>query len=624
MEILLQISQTETAKTSGCLLQIAQKEVAKVSGCLLPIRQIERNREHQYRIDNQTVIEPFDILVFIGGVEIPQNKIQGQLRIIAAVNQAKTAELTICADCDKNKQIDLYKYAGKPIEIFYSSPSNYRLIYKGLVSIQKIDVYNKLFNLTATDEKLNKINNLSDETINAIRVYPEQLTTEELTKEQRFSKIMESVAADYYFDNYGRFVLTEWQPKSVADLYIQNCKITNDSFQYSVLNIGQIVNKIKVLFQFNYYRKVQRDLTMGYDSGLYGTRFNEFLRFIGEHKFIPVPPVNSVITAANSAGWTVGNFRYSTIPSLAGTGVVIYNKDDYAMYASWTASKRFMQNIQENNTVILQNQQSIDFFGEKSEELTFGMKIKAEDENWSSNYPCYLAPQGVQASNGDWIIDLSQTEAQDYQNAIQFALSVAQTKILHSHFQNECSFDYYFRPDLTLSDTIGVKTPMFDGNIKMQEYQHIIDFDKQTADSKIRGKWFKGFSGSPITVPPRPPVPVSQRADSQLFFGNRIVKEYSNPLLSSNSTVGNLTQPADYCIAKDGLDNLYGYVMKEFILNSVVEATVGKVSAIKFAVKTPDIEEEMTNGLTVESENIENIAIPNTSILSWLPCSVGE
>ena len=127
MEILLQIAQTETAKTSGCLLQIAQKEVAKVSGCLLPIRQIERNREHQYRIDNQTVIEPFDILVFIGGVEIPQNKIQGQLRIIAAVNQAKTAELTICADCDKNKQIDLYKYAGKPIEIFYSSPSNYSL-----------------------------------------------------------------------------------------------------------------------------------------------------------------------------------------------------------------------------------------------------------------------------------------------------------------------------------------------------------------------------------------------------------------------------------------------------------------------------------------------------------------
>ena len=83
-------------------------------------------------------------------------------------------------------------------------------------------------------------------------------------------------------------------------------------------------------------------------------------------------------------------------------------------------------------------------------------------------------------------------------------------------------------------------------------------------------------------------------------------------------------QTADYCIKKDGLDNEYGYVMREFILNQVVNATSGKVSAIKFSVKTPDIEEEMTNGLTVESENVENIAIPNTPILLWLPCSVGE
>ena len=164
---------------------------------------------------------------------------------------------------------------------------------------------------------------------------------------------------------------------------------------------------------------------------------------------------------------------------------------------------------------------------------------------------------------------------------------------------------------------------MFDGNIKMQEYQHIIDFDKQTADSKIRGKWFKGFSGNPITVPPRPPVPVSQRAVSQLFFSNVLLNEYSNPL-NNNLIIVNGNRPKDYCIAKDGLDNLYGYVLRQYILNDFYNATVGKVSAIKFAVKTPDIEEEMTNGLTGESENVENIAIPNTPILSWLPCSVGE
>ena len=89
-----------------------------------------------------------------------------------------------------------------------------------------------------------------------------------------------------------------------------------------------------------------------------------------------------------------------------------------------------------------------------------------------------------------------------------------------------------------------------------------------------------------------------------------------------NMTDGGGYAPPDYCISKDGYDNLYGYVMREYILNQVVAATSGNVSGIKFAVKTPDIEKQSTDGVVATSETEQNVSIPNTAINTYLPCRI--
>ena len=488
-----------------------------------------------------------------------------------------------------------------------------------MVAIQKIDIDNQHFNLTCTDEKLNRINDLSENQLNNIGFYSEYLFNEELTKEQVFSKRMESIAYDYYFDNNGNFTLTAWQPKNTPDLIIEQCPIFANSFSYSVLNLGEIVNKIKILFQFNYNRQIQRDLNMEYNPRLYN-----WVEFIKTHKFVPFPPVNSVITAANGAGWVVGNFRYSTIGNLGNTGVVITDKDKYAMTANWIASKRWVQNVQEENTVTLKNADSIAFFGEKSEEINYSMRLKDDENNWANDYQCYFSPNGTQAANGDWIIDLSQNKQQDYNKAMLYALNVAKTKILNSHFGNECNFDYVLLPEIELKHTIGVNTAALRGNLRVQAITHTLDLKKRLGVSKITAKWFKGFGGDSVYIPQRPVIPVAQRANAQTRFGNIVQRAYSNN--TSAVSMGDIIDPSgtitpmDYCIAKDGLDNLYGYVMEELILNQVVESTVGKVQAVKFAVKTPEIEKQSTDAVTATSENEQNISIPNTAISTYLPC----
>ena len=616
---LLSFIQNETETVSGCLLSFNQSETQSVSGCLLSFKQREFLPPKKWQFDGIIDKEPYNISVFIDGVEIDECQLKDTIEISLAVNCAKTAKLTINANCDNNNQIDLYKYAGKIIEIYYLSKTRYILLYRGMVAIQKIDIDNKHFNLTCTDEKINKINNLTENQLNNIGYYSEYLFNEELTKEQVFSKRMESTPSDYYFDNNGNFVLTAWQPKNTPDLIIEQCPIFANSFSYSVLNLGEIVNKIKILFQFNYNRKIQRDLNMQYLPNEY-----DWVNFVQEHHYIPFPKANLIIEAANSAGWVVGNFTYGTFGNLGGTGVVIFDKNSYATSAQWIASKRWVQNVQEENTVTLKNDDSIAFFGEKSEEINFSMRLKDDGtEDNFNNYQCYTVPYGAtRASNGDWIIDLSQNKQQDYNKAMLYALNVAKTKMLNSHFGNECSFDYILLPEIELKHTIGLNTAALHGNLRVQSITHTVDFKKRLGVSRITAKWFKGFDGDSVYIPQRPVVPFAQRAVYEGLYGNKVIKEYSSPLMSSNSTIGGGYQPPDYCIAKDGYDNLYGYVMREYILNQVVNATSGNVSGIKFAVKTPDIEKQSTDGVIATSETEQNISIPNTAINTYLPCRI--
>ncbi len=77
----------------------------------------------------------------------------------------------------------------------------------------------------------------------------------------------------------------------------------------------------------------------------------------------------------------------------------------------------------------------------------------------------------------------------------------------------------------------------------------------------------------------------------------------------------------DYCVEKNGYDNQYGYILEEFIANDIyAAASKGVLSPVKFAIKTPDIEKEMTDALTATTAAVQNIAIPDTPITASINC----
>ena len=608
---------SEKSTLSGCLKAFQISENQTVSGCLtgIKVREWRQTEKNQYQFSGVTAQnkKAFSLVMFINGEELDPCILRDKIRLNFAVNQAKTAELTIAANCNTNANqagfiIDFYKYAGKPIEIYYQSETDYKLIYSGLVQTQKFNKTDKTFSIICSDEKLNKIDNLTENQLNNIGYFCEELFNEELTKEQIFSKRIESIPFDYFFDNYGNLRLTEWQPKQYGNDTIR-CSILANSLNFGVLNLGEIVNHIKIKFNFNYYRKIQRDNYIIYDSGYTGLYFNAFKNFVKNHNFFPCPPVNSVVSAYQGLDGVLGQFGYHGLPDLSNSGLVSPQGLNYwCLAASARLARRWVQNIQENYNFSVKNDNSIKFFNEKSEELSFNLKVDDENDRseFVSNFNCYGVPyNSYTATNGDFIVKYDHSGILN--KAFNYILNVAKTKLYYAHFQNEISFDSLFMPVLDLSKSLMIDDNSFRGNVKVVEFTHEFDLTKRFAKTSVKCKWFKGFSGNSYFYEvEKPQIPVQNFIIKELRFGNKVNKTYTKNY--NNNQVNT-------CL-KNSSDEQYGFIMQELILNDIYASTVGNVQAVAFKAKSPEIEKESTDGLTVETEQSFNILIPDNAIVA--------
>ena len=157
MPCLIIIQNEEISRIDGCQFTINAEEKNSVSGCLLPLRIIEKQAAKEYQFNSDFHKEKFNIAVIIDGKEIDFCKLRNEIKITNAVNSSRIAELAIAADCGI---LDFYKYASKKIQIIYSSNTATQVIYSGIVISQKLDKQNKVFNLSCSDEKINKIDKL--------------------------------------------------------------------------------------------------------------------------------------------------------------------------------------------------------------------------------------------------------------------------------------------------------------------------------------------------------------------------------------------------------------------------------------------------------------------------------
>lgn len=616
------IQQSKIGNLSGSLMNIQQAKQGGISGSLMNIRQVRISPDTDFHFPKNAMTKrAFSLDLYIDGVSVNPCEMLNNLAITKSENQTAIAEFYLSQKCGV---IDYFQYTGKRVEIYAVFENETKPLFKGWINTPEYDFYTKSIKFNATNEKIQQIANLDWNVINSIGYYSKRLFPDLETKDEIFNKRIESVKKSFFFDDDGNFHLFDWQPKprQNADIVLDeinsnDCYFINNSMRFQGLKAAGVVNKINLTFQFQYPRKVQRNLTMRYQSiGGYGSTSNvDFFRFVGTYHFIPAPPVNSLVQAIKGAGWNVMSFSYAGLPDATeGWSPSIY-QDYYATYAQWIAAKRWVQNCQENFEIAVKNQNSIDILSEKSEDIGFSLKVElSEDDDWQ-NEPCFTTTPSGNVGNGDFCEELSQADLQDYMQAFNYAFQVAQMKLYRSHRETAITGDIAFNADFQLGNTVAIDSQYFTGEAVITEFSHSFDFGNQMAISSLKGQWIENLSGDYEdlpALPSRPPLPVPSVAANQVNFGNVVNKIYSSNNL-------NTQEPISFCENAED-DNQYGYVMNEYIADAINPATVGAISAVKVAIKTPDIEKASTDALTAEKVVEYDFSILGNSPVLKLPC----
>lgn len=652
----LDIQQTVNGVVSGNLLSIGQSVIGEVP--FAPM-----HGEHSIGFDG----ENYTIRVFIGGIEINPCKLLKSCEISYTENEASTATLHIKEQCGA---VDLYRYYNQIIKIYAQNNRFIYPLFDGIVDIPDIDFFSYSKTLTATNDRNGAIEKMSDEALNKIGYWCESVFGEAANYETRNAQLtdrLSTIPASFDFDANGQAVLTSWLPKEKPDwtLHDCDCYARNSSFKLSPAT--SLINNIEVTVYHQYDRLFHREIAYSY---LYNNYVNDFDFVVNVPHEGPAPTFNDVYNAANGAGWLVGNFRSKGTPRSGWYGNIYFNgaeyeyeyeptgsvdanghaivnviqvaknslHDLYAMSASWTAMKRWRQAVEEKYNMVIQNTPSIQLHGMKTEKVTYTIRQDPEKsklaKNWG-NEKKYLRPKGTQQRNGDFTINVDDIIPNEYARAMEVIYQVSYTKILESHRNNEVGLCVKFAPKISLSDTIGIDTCRYVGNVKVKSYTHKLDFLTLLGSTELVGANFLNPASKKrdLSLPPLPPyrptLPLAEYArsvqlrDYVVAFKQKIVED--DPNADKNP---------DDIIEDDSQNNgsigisLGEQAFKLYECNGYVRVETGyeyyghKVKrGYAFRVVTPDIEQQSTDTAELEiTEYPIEVNVPHNPVKLIMEC----
>lgn len=617
---------------SGSIVQIAYAQAGVVSGSIVKLAYEQRAPHKRKRFAGSQAIGvgDYDLRARIGGIEIDICRLMDTVEISHAENQAYICDMVMREDIG---EVDVYKWHGKPIEVEIVHDGGIMRVYQGIVDISKFNLpYGKRL-ISCSDRRKLMINSLPRSVIEAVGYTSKSAHGEFKDQFDEMSKRLETVPASFEFDANGTGYLTAWQPKAIPDRLIGNCVVYKREPRVEMAAVGRVVNKVHITVDNQFTRHLQRDRSYSFQSGYWVCQYQWW--------GMP-PPVAGIKSAIEGAGWAMSNFM---MDGLAKEGIYtcgfnqkiwwspinrkinnVTNKKDptgkdytdtngnpirdstsvtvtdytmmYATNASWDASKRWKQNVDEKYSMTLQNAASIGRYGEIIEEVSYGVKHEYESD-WGENYKtAQPAPKGfIKMGNGDWYQDINNTNQGDFEATMRVAWHTAYTKMLASHRENTLQLEIKFLPELDLRHTHRIEHVNFTGNVKVSSFKHTFIIGSLVGQTEITYKFYQNAADNgtitPFFMPARP-------ANREAVVDKKVIE-----LGVHNFMLGEEVKT----------DGISGFVTKTthnaFPSTDPSYRTPEQRQGVAFVVHTPDIEKFSTDTLELEQKQAVEVNIPN-------------
>jgi hypothetical protein len=379
--------------------------------------------------------------------------------------------------------IDPYAWIGQPVEIYYDDGTGAALIFTGIVHTPDYDIDAGTTQFTCTDGLQEAFETLTR--AQADQLIPAGVWSDKIFRSTRDNwdyaqQKMSTYPGSLDKSPAGALRVTDWTAKSTPDYTYTAANIDSGTLKIDQLaERRSIINSVKITYSSLFQALRQREQVISWAAdgvtpwGLYLS--NPF----------PLPERQAIEAALDD--WTLKQISYTDLPD---SGTYNYLGQDQGWVLNdygetlcqgftATVAARWRQDVVAEYTITVGNAASQSQHGllEIEQRYNVSHKTKGRGEDFLK-FDTYKSPAGELVYDSgafgtafEW---LQSTQGDDGLPQM-VAVSIARTKILHSHRQNRISFECALNPGLDVSKTVAIDHPKLAAKGKVYRIEHRIN-----------------------------------------------------------------------------------------------------------------------------------------------------
>lgn len=629
---------------SGQILSVGKQIVSSAGSSTLIFigKDIQVHQESTFYSRNG-----WDLFITVGTQLISPSIIHGGVQVVKNEDDNHTAEFTIIM---RPNTYNLYDYQGKAVKIQAKVAGVTRTVFTGNVDIPTIDVINEKLTLRCVADRRKLLGNLTAYEP-YVGYYSATVLGQNDSTYDRINARLQTIPSSLDFDGSNNYALTSWTPKATADYTYGSSAVYRRNPQLILESSAKIVNKINITMDYAYVRHHERTCLFQWQHTYcptdYQTGVGNICPFLIDRPTMPTKEM--IVSAANSAGWPIqpltmyfgkqfrsGSYlcsgawvQWSTFET-GFTNEPILDKDGnavndakgnptyksvlktvtdftdlYTMFAQWSASTRFNQNVKEGYTLSVQAPSSISSYGTLDQSENYSYTAKDDNATWEEYTAGQPYPSNVtrytDSGSGSYFFN-GTADRNTFNNALTTAIHKAQTSILRNHRDTRIVFQRFVSPELELKHTIALSGKWVRGKGKCQRIVHsfcVSDCSFGTAGeayTEVQLVQYRGTSTITDTalIPPTPPSDTYVLPQYNIILGNHYGEDPSSTQAASwNGFVGNKAIREQ--LPGGGINYTRTYFQESFI------------------VDTPAIADQIRNDRDLAASASYNVNIPSDS-----------
>jgi len=499
---------------SGDMIAIEQDITNTGVGTMIAIEQVIRDQT----VKDHLSLYGWDVIIKIDGTRIPNDTILDTIKITRTENSTALLSFTTRPAAGA---INLTQFQGKKVTVDIIEPTKTTRAFTGNVDIPLFDTLSEKITYECSAQRIDLINAEYTTKKNSLGHYSTDLFTEAEDVYEEVQQRLSTTPFALDFDAFNVDHLTSWVPKSTADFVLTGGDLYSKDLppNLRLVRADQILNQVNAKITYRIPVDFHNQLKVTWESPIF---MSPCLLLVDAYSRIQRTTIEE---AANVGGWPIkGVIDYEFLPngtygcSVGGPPILFSNQStsvqvvnvqvdsngdpvldingnpvlgvdtrtvtdfstQFAEQAGWSSTTRWSQTLEEEYSITIKSQQSIDQYTLKEREEQHGIESPYDTTEWEDYTAFSDLGLGIRYTV------LQDTNKGDFNNLTTTVLNRAKTAILNSHRQNRVSFKTPILPTVDLRHTVEIDTVRLDCKGKVVSIIHLLNINTTTARTEIQ------------------------------------------------------------------------------------------------------------------------------------------